>query len=142
MKRFGLRQKVLVPFQMPFNRTDKAKKSQHDYSMSIKENIKIWETREKTMLRGESDASPTHEDSYMMWNVSVMRLRIVPPSKEKADDEKLTLTHATKGEDEIFILQKPISCIFPLLKLIIEYYYKFFYSLKFYFEDFILIRRH
>ncbi|RWR73212.1 serine/threonine-protein phosphatase 7 long form [Cinnamomum micranthum f. kanehirae] len=92
-----LLQMVPVPFQMPFNRVDKAKKSLADYSISMKEIIAIWETREKTVVRGESDASPTHDDSYMMWYASVTRLRIAPPVKENVDGEPLTPTHATQS---------------------------------------------
>ncbi|RWR93445.1 serine/threonine-protein phosphatase 7 long form [Cinnamomum micranthum f. kanehirae] len=101
MRQFGLRQMVPVPFQMPFDTADKVKKSLADYSISMKEIITIWETREKTVVRGESDASPTHEDSYMMWYALVMWLRIASPFKEKVDDEPLTPTHATKGDDEL-----------------------------------------
>ncbi|RWR94952.1 serine/threonine-protein phosphatase 7 long form [Cinnamomum micranthum f. kanehirae] len=98
-----LQKMVPVPFQMPFDRADKAKKSLANYSISMKEIIAIWKTREKTVVRGKSDASPTHEDSYMMWYASVTRLRISPPLKEKVDDEPLTPTHAAKGVDEILI---------------------------------------
>ncbi|KAJ8624020.1 hypothetical protein MRB53_032550 [Persea americana] len=92
---------VPVPFQMPFDRADKAKKSLADYSISMKEVIAIWEKREETVVRGESDASPMHEDSYMMRYASVTWLRIAPPLKEKVDNEQLTPTHATKGDDEL-----------------------------------------
>ncbi|KAJ8624050.1 hypothetical protein MRB53_032580 [Persea americana] len=124
---------------MPFDRADKAKKSLADYSISMKRVIAIWEKREETVVRGESDASPMHEDSYMMSYASVTRLRIAPPLKEKVDDEQLTPTlategddepltpthatkgddepltptHATKGDDEILIPKKPVSWIFP-----------------------------
>ena len=117
MRQFGLRQMVIVPFQMPFDRADKAKKSLADYSISMKEVIAIWEKREETVVRGESNASPTHEDSYMMWYASVTRLQknMVPHSQK----EMISTLQKVVREHHLHHCKKSWLCYYKKIRAIV-----------------------
>ncbi|RWR90909.1 serine/threonine-protein phosphatase 7 long form [Cinnamomum micranthum f. kanehirae] len=77
MKQFGLQQIVPHPFYGAFNREDRILKATVDYSKKMKEGIKEWKDRKKSVLKGEVELdSNRHSDEYFQWYRGITRLRI------------------------------------------------------------------
>ncbi|KAJ8630071.1 hypothetical protein MRB53_023394 [Persea americana] len=73
MKQFGLQQIVSPPFYGAFNREDRVLKATVEYSKKMKEEIKEWNGRKKSVLKGEVEVdSNSHSDECSQW---IMRFK-------------------------------------------------------------------
>lgn len=77
MKQFSLQQIVPPPFYGAFNREDRVLKATVDYSKKMKEGIKEWNGRKKSVLKGEVEVdSNRHSEEYFQWYRGITKLRI------------------------------------------------------------------